>query len=177
MKLAFPLSHSKWISVTWFQLSELLLINSAALGGRDQRPVQVTSWQGAFFSLSAVWILFWSVQENPKLKRVPPLLQFRWQGILPWLTEAPSVIKFPCVWVTGNYNHCFLRLQNTMRFLSYKQTSIILERQTDLQTDTIWENKYSFVCTAGGNFPLGRKSLLWWMNIVCTLEEELLCVS
>lgn len=128
-------------------------------------------------SFSAAWILFRSVQENPKLKHVPPLLQFWLQGILPWLTEAPSVIKFACIWVTGNYNHCFLRLQNTMRFLSYKQTSIILERQTDLQTDTIWENKYSFVCTAGGNFPLGRKSLLWWMNIVYTLEEELPCVS
>lgn len=47
-----------------------------------------------------------------------------------------------------------------MRFLSYKQTSIILERQTDPQTDTTGENKYPFVCTAGGNFPLDRKGLL-----------------
>lgn len=47
-----------------------------------------------------------------------------------------------------------------MRYLSYKQTSIILERQAGPQADTIGENKYPFVCTAGGNFPLDRKILL-----------------
>lgn len=127
------------------------------------------------FSAERTRVLVWSAQANPKWKC--PLLQLRWQGMLAQLTGAPSVIKFPCVWVTGNYNHCLQRLQNTMRFLSYKQTSIILERQTDPQTDTTGENKYPFVCTAGGNFPLDRKSLLWWMNIVYTLEEELLYIS
>lgn len=127
------------------------------------------------FSAKRTWVLVWSVQENPKLKS--PFLRLRWQAILPQLTGAPSVIKFPCIWVTGNYNHCLLSLQNTMRFLSYKQTSIILERQTDPQTDTNAENKYPFVCTAGGNFPLDRKSLLWWMSIVYTLEVELLYIS
>lgn len=116
--------------------------------------------QGPFsFSADRMWVLFWTVQENPNLKR--PLLQWRWQGTLPWLTEAPSVRESQEMIIT-----LLLRWQNTMRFLSCKQTSIILERLTDPQTDMIWENKYAFVCTAGGDFPLDRKSRLWWMNIV-----------
>lgn len=47
------------------------------------------------FSAERMRVLVWSVRENPKLKCL--LLQLRCQGMLPQLTGAPSVIKFPCV--------------------------------------------------------------------------------